>query len=440
MISSLKKRARRRVKELGRKLTEVFGAARQPGLEDSANQDENSGVVASHDPSMIARQARDPIYAGSDRAFVKVASGQFVCVDTNSLDAIDYLLGFEIEQNIVPVFRRFLTPKSVVLDIGANFGYYTVVAGTWLKDQGRLYSFEANPHTFGLLRRSVYANRLLNKPHIKLVNALVGSSSGKATLYFNPEELGGATMTDTDHWGDKRRSAELPMITIDDALPSDLAIDLVKIDVEGHEPAVIKGMELTIVRSPNIRIIVEWFDHMIEGTFGSQRFAEYIDALGFRICRIRHDATLELLERGTAPMGENYCLLTRSPEADIARQYFSIPADCLHYHDQFKPLLNNGVFCFLASSGFRGDLFYGPYINLEAGRYVISFEGELCGKLGILFSCDRGHPISDAVISDFSESITIDVPNAENFEIVAKQTNSLASLTLRAINIQPLRG
>jgi len=44
------------------------------------------------------------------------------------------------------------------------------------------------------------------------------------------------------------------------------------------------------------------------------------------------------------------------------------------------------------------------------------------------------------VISDFGEYITIDVPNAENFEIVAKQTNNLASLTLRAINIQPLRG
>src|SRR6266567_7734681 len=160
MISGLKNRARRRIKELGRKLTEVFGAARQSGLEDSANQDKNPGVMAPHDPSMIARQARHPIYAGSDRAFVKVASGQFVCVDTNSLDAIDYLLGFEIEQNIVPVFRRFLTPRSVVLDIGANVGYYTVMAGTWLKDQGRLYSFEANPHTFGLLRRSGYANRL----------------------------------------------------------------------------------------------------------------------------------------------------------------------------------------------------------------------------------------------------------------------------------------
>jgi FkbM family methyltransferase len=354
------------------------------------------------------------------------------------MDSIDYLLGFDIEADVAPVFQRFLTPKSVVLDIGANVGFYTVTAGRWLKDQGHLYSFEANPHTFGLLRRSAWANKLAENPRIHFVNKLVGAATGKAVLHFNPEELGGATMTDTDHWGDKRQSVELPMTTIDDALPPDLAVDLVKIDVEGHEPSVIKGMERTIARSPNIRIIVEWFDHMIERTFGVQRFAEYIDALGFRICRIRSDATLELLERGIAPPGQNYCLLTRTPEADIARQHFRMPADCLSYHDPFRSLLDNGVFTFLASSGLRGDLFYGPYINLKAGRYAISFEGELRGDLGVSLTRDGGRLISDAVMSDFGKSLTIDIPNVERFEIVGRQTGKLKSLTLRAINIRPL--
>ena len=48
------------------------------------------------------------------------------------------------------------------------------------------------------------------------------------------------------------------MTTIDDFLPSDLTVDLVKIDVEGHEPSVVRGMERTIARSPNIRL-----DHRI---------------------------------------------------------------------------------------------------------------------------------------------------------------------------------
>ena len=68
---------------------------------------------------------KGPIYAGADRALVRLASGEFICVDTNSLDAIDYLVGWDMEADVLPLFQRFLKPDSVVLDIGANFGLYT---------------------------------------------------------------------------------------------------------------------------------------------------------------------------------------------------------------------------------------------------------------------------------------------------------------------------
>ena len=44
-----------------------------------------------------------------------------------------------------------------------------------------------------------------------------------------------------------------------------------------------------------------------------------IEGLGLRICRVLPDAQLQLVERGQAPRGANFCLLTRTPEADIAR-------------------------------------------------------------------------------------------------------------------------
>ena len=97
---------------------------------------------------------RRPIYAGADRALVRLASGEHICVDTNSLDAIDYLLGWDMEADVLPLFRSFLQPKSVVLDIGANFGLYTAISASRMRDHGRLYSFEANPHTFDLLKRT----------------------------------------------------------------------------------------------------------------------------------------------------------------------------------------------------------------------------------------------------------------------------------------------
>ena len=259
-----------------------------------------------------------PIYAGADRAFVRLASGEYICVDTNSLDAIDYLLGWEMEVNIVPIFRSFLRSDSVVLDIGANFGLYTAIAAAKIRDRGRLYSFEANPHTFDFLKRTLYANRLAQNKNVVAVNALVGESSGRGTLHYLPQYLGGATMTDVGQWGEAKRSIELDLIAIDQFLPGDLAVDLVKIDVEGHEPFVVRGMRETIRRSPNIRIFAEFVEGFLAHTVSAERFAVEIDALGLHICRVLPRARLQRVESGQAPRGANFCLLTRTPEEDVA--------------------------------------------------------------------------------------------------------------------------
>ena len=261
---------------------------------------------------------KGPIYAGADRALVRLTSGEYICVDTNSLDATDYLLGWDMEADILPVFRRFLHSKSVILDIGANFGLYTAISASLMRRHGRLYSFEANPHTFELLKRTLYANRLAHNPNVVAVNALIGENTGRGTLHYLPQFLGGATMTDIGQWGEAKRSIELDMITIDEFLPGGLMVDLVKIDVEGHEPFVIRGMQETIRRSPNIRIFVEFVEAFLAHTVNADQFAAEIDGLGLRICRVLPRSRLELLERGQTPRGANFCLLTRTPEEDIA--------------------------------------------------------------------------------------------------------------------------
>jgi FkbM family methyltransferase len=259
-----------------------------------------------------------PIYAGADRALVRLRSGEFVCVDTNSLDSIDYLLGWEMESAVLPVFRSFLQSSSVVLDIGANFGLYTAVAGCFVKQQGRLYSFEGNPHTYELLERTLYANRLSHLSNVVAVSALVADSPGTRTLYYSPRFLGGATMSDVGHWGATKRSIEVEAITIDEFLPENITIDLAKIDVEGYEPLVLRGMQKTIRRSPEVRIFLEFVEAFLAETVDAASFVEEIDSLGLRICRLMPGCRLELVDRGQVPSGTTCCLLTRTPASDIA--------------------------------------------------------------------------------------------------------------------------
>jgi hypothetical protein len=53
-------------------------------------------------------------------------------------------------------------------------------------------------------------------------------------------------------------------------------------------------------------------------TVSTDQFAAEIEGLGLRICRVLPRSGLELMERGQTPCGANFCLLTRTPEEDIA--------------------------------------------------------------------------------------------------------------------------
>jgi FkbM family methyltransferase len=260
---------------------------------------------------------RRPIPIGADWALVQLASGEYLCVDTSSFEALAYILGGEHETDVIRVFRTFLTQHSVVLDIGANFGLYTALTGSIIRRHGRLYAFEGNPRVFESLQRTIVANDLYHCPNIVAANVLVSDRSGRGTLHYSANLPSGGTMSDVQLKGGMQRSVEVEMTTIDDFLPPDLPVDLVKIDVEGHEPLVLRGMERTIARSPNIRIIVEFADTLLAQTVNPADFVDYIRGLGFGICRILPDFRIVLVSPREALFGFNYCLLTRTPEDDI---------------------------------------------------------------------------------------------------------------------------
>jgi FkbM family methyltransferase len=257
-----------------------------------------------------------PIPIANNWALVRLRSGEYLCVDTRSLDSLPHLLGWEYEADVIRVFRTFLTQQSVVLDVGANYGLYTALAASIVRRFGRLYAFEGNPQVFKSLQRTIIANQLFHNTNVTAVNLLVSDKSGRGVLHYRADQLGGGRMG-----GVGQACVEVDMTTIDDFLPDDLAVDLVKIDVEGHEPAVIRGMERTIARSPNIRLIIEFVDALLVDALKPDDFIDYIRGLGFGICRLLPDFKIKLLPPGETLGGFNYCLLTRTPEDDIRAIY-----------------------------------------------------------------------------------------------------------------------
>ena len=261
---------------------------------------------------------RPPHIQFGNWSLVRWRSGEYLCVGNDYREALTVLLGWHHEDDVVRIFRTFLTRDAVVLDIGANIGLYAAVAGTSIGPRGRVYAFEGNPLAYAALQRTLWANELFESPRIVAANLLVSDRCGRGTLYYASDILVGGTMSDVPLIGGARQSVQVDMTTIDAFLPADVVVDLVKIDVEGHEPMVLRGMEQVIERSPKIRIILEFFDGMLEHTLKSADFVSYIRGLGFHICRCVDGFKLRLVPPGEAITGFNYLLLTRTPDADIA--------------------------------------------------------------------------------------------------------------------------
>jgi hypothetical protein len=114
-------------------------------------------------------------------------------------------------------------------------------------------------------------------------------------------------------------SVENDVTSIDAFLPGDLAVDLVKIDIEGHEPLAMRGMAQTIARSPHLRLIIEFNDGFLAHTVPAAEFLREIGEFGFRVCKILRHSRLELLPPGEPVHGHWELLLTRTPEEDMRR-------------------------------------------------------------------------------------------------------------------------
>jgi FkbM family methyltransferase len=135
---------------------------------------------------------------------------------------------------------------DVVIDVGANIGYYTVLLADKIGESGKVYAFEPDKTNFEILKKNVEVNNLKN---VILVNAAVGSKAGKLKLHKSKENLG-------DHklYGDDKETEEVKIIKLNDFL-KDKKIDLMKIDTQGWEPEVIDGAKKIISKNKPIMFL-----------------------------------------------------------------------------------------------------------------------------------------------------------------------------------------
>lgn len=153
------------------------------------------------------------------------------------LDLSDYIercayLGiFEPEET--RAVQALLKPGMTFVDVGANIGYYTLLASRAVGDAGVVYAFEPSTAAFGKLRTTLQSNDIAN---VRAFQLALGSEECRLSLGAGPED----NFTPSLLTG----GGEEVAVTTLDAFVTEQGIgriDLIKIDVEGFEPFVLQG-------------------------------------------------------------------------------------------------------------------------------------------------------------------------------------------------------
>lgn len=146
----------------------------------------------------------------------------------------------EFESKELELCRRYLSPRSVVIDIGANIGLHSIYFSN-LATEGCVLAIEPSLDTFDLLRKNVGTI-----PNIAPLNIAVSDVGGILT-FFHATDGAYSSLMDTKR-APIAKTTKVPCMTIDDMVAALQLqrVDFVKIDVEGFEYNALKGMTKTI--------------------------------------------------------------------------------------------------------------------------------------------------------------------------------------------------
>jgi len=170
------------------------------------------------------------------------------------------------EPQCTEVFKGELSKGMKVLDIGANIGYYVLMEAQIVGSRGKVYSLEPVPQNFEILKRNVELNSYSDR--VELYNLAAGDNTGEATIEISGDSNTHKVVFSKSHRNKKQNYINVKMITIDEFV-KDRHVDLIRMDVEGFEYCILKGMKQLLNTEGNLKIFIEVHSWLIEEYGGS---------------------------------------------------------------------------------------------------------------------------------------------------------------------------
>lgn len=181
------------------------------------------------------------------------------------------------------IFINLVKENSVVVDIGANYGYYSLLASTKNKN-GKTYAIEPVKENFDVLNKNVSENKFYN---IETFNCAISNISEKKE--FNVTEASDSAGF-YEHPNTKTyEKRAIQAHSLDDLFPG-IKVDIIKIDTEGHEIHVLDGMKKIINSNEDLLMLIEFNPKcLVNSGASSEEFLNKIWSFGFSIFLIKEE-------------------------------------------------------------------------------------------------------------------------------------------------------
>ena len=274
---------------MSRRSRSLFGTLKEPGILNfrmSPLSLSSPMLFLSDLRSTCLRQSQ--MYLGDHTLLVQTIFGHAMYLDSRDISLTPHLLRQGCwEPDVTRFFLRVVKPGMRVVEVGANVGYYTLLACSRVGPTGSVTAFEANPATTALARRSLLVNGFRDRARI--IGMAVTDAPGTVILHRLEQRQGDSSLFDfSDEQlafaGDRMTKLEVPATSLDAFFEKGETIDLIRMDVEGAEPLVFDGMHRILEQNPRMKIMLEFFPERIQRS-GRQpaKFLESIAGMGFRI-------------------------------------------------------------------------------------------------------------------------------------------------------------
>jgi FkbM family methyltransferase len=180
------------------------------------------------------------------------------------------------ESWITLVLARTVRPGWHCLDVGANHGYYTLIMADAVGREGRVVPVEPTPRLADLLRQTLDVNGF---PTVTVVAEAATDTDGQTLQLVVPARRSMNARLSREA-GPTDEVFEVNSVTVDTLTREWPRVDLIKVDVEGAEEGVWRGMQRTIADNRGLVVILEF---NVERYEDPRSFLGLIESAGFRL-------------------------------------------------------------------------------------------------------------------------------------------------------------